>query len=90
VLAFFAAANRDPREWRDPDRFDITRKPSRNVAFGAGIHFCVGAMLARLEAEVLLTAMARRIATIAPDGQPQRLLNNALRGLSTLPVAVSA
>jgi hypothetical protein len=90
VLAFFAAANRDPREWRDPDRFDITRKPSRNVAFGAGIHFCVGAMLARLEAEVLLTAMAQRIATIAPDAPPQRLLNNALRGLSSLPVAVSA
>jgi cytochrome P450 len=90
VLAFFAAANRDPREWPDPDRFDITRKASRNVAFGAGIHFCVGAMLARLEAEVLLTAMARRIATIVPDGEPRRMLNNALRGLSSLPVAVSA
>jgi cytochrome P450 len=90
VLAFFAAANRDPREWPDPERFDITRKVSRNVAFGAGIHFCVGAMLARLEAEVLLTAMARRIATIVPDGEPQRMLNNALRGLSSLPVRVSA
>ena len=90
VLAFFGAANRDPRTWRDPDRFDITRKVSKNVAFGAGIHFCVGAMLARLEAEVLLTAMARRIKTIAPDGEPRRLLNNALRGLTHLPVTVTA
>ncbi len=89
VLAFFGAANRDPRAWRDPDRFDITRKVSKNVAFGAGIHFCVGAMLARLEAEVLLTAMARRITTIAPDGEPERLLNNALRGLTRLPVTVA-
>lgn len=90
VLAFFAAANRDPREWSEPDRFDIARRVSRNVAFGAGIHFCVGAMLARLEAEIVLTALARRIATIEPAGEPKRLLNNALRGLTSLPVAVSA
>ena len=90
VLAFFGAANRDPRAWNDPDRFDITRKVSKNVAFGAGIHFCVGAMLARLEAEVLLTAMARRIETIGPDGEPKRLLNNALRGLTSLPVRITA
>lgn len=90
VLAFFGAANRDPRAWKDPDRFDITRRVSKNVAFGAGIHFCVGAMLARLEAEVLLTAMARRIKTIAPEGRPKRLLNNALRGLTSLPVRVTA
>jgi hypothetical protein len=90
VLAFFGAANRDPRMWNDPDVFDITRKVSKNVAFGAGIHFCVGAMLARLEAEVLLTAMARRIKTIEPAGEPVRLLNNALRGLTSLPVTVTA
>ena len=90
VLAFFGAANRDPRMWKDPDTFDITRKVSKNVAFGAGIHFCVGAMLARLEAEVLLTAMARRIKTIEPAGAPNRLLNNALRGLTSLPATISA
>lgn len=90
VLAFFGAANRDPRAWTDPDRFDITRKVAKNVAFGAGIHFCVGAMLARLEAEILLTAMARRIVTLTPTAEPKRLLNNALRGLSSLPVAITA
>ncbi len=89
VLAFFGAANRDPRAWTDPDRFDITRKASKNVAFGAGIHFCVGAMLARLEAEVILTALARRIKTIESDGAPTRLLNNALRGLTALPVKIT-
>ena len=89
VLAFFGAANRDPRAWTDPDRFNITRRASKNVAFGAGIHFCVGAMLARLEAEVLLTAMARRIKTIEPNGAPKRLLNNALRGLTSLPVRIT-
>jgi 4-methoxybenzoate monooxygenase (O-demethylating) len=89
VLAFFGAANRDPRVWKDPDVFDITRRVSKNVAFGAGIHFCVGAMLARLEAEVLLTAMARRIKTIEPNGTPKRLLNNALRGLTSLPVRIT-
>jgi cytochrome P450 len=90
VLAFFGAANRDPRGWTAPERFDITRRVAKNVAFGAGIHFCVGAMLARLEAEVLLTAMARRIKTIVPAGEPKRLLNNALRGLTSLPVTITA
>jgi cytochrome P450 len=90
VLAFFGAANRDPRGWQKPDDFDITRKVAKNVAFGAGIHFCVGAMLARLEAEILLTAMARRIKTIAAGGAPRRLLNNALRGLTSLPVTITA
>ena len=90
VLAFFGAANRDPRTWNEPERFDITRRVAKNVAFGAGIHFCVGAMLARLEAEIVLTAMARRIKTIAPAGPPKRLLNNALRGLTSLPVTVTA
>jgi len=89
VLAFFGAANRDPRSWHEPESFDITRKVAKNVAFGAGIHFCVGAMLARLEAEIILTALARRIKTIEPAGAPKRLLNNALRGLTSLPVTIT-
>jgi cytochrome P450 len=90
VLMFFAAANRDERAWNNPERFDITRKVARNVAFGAGIHFCVGAMLARLEAEILLTAMARRIRSIRPTAEPQVLLNNTLRGFTALPVVIEA
>ena len=86
VLMFLAAANRDPRRWDDPDRYDITRNASGHVGFGAGIHMCVGQVLARLEGEVMLAALARRVARLEPAGLPRRRHNNTLRGLSTLPL----
>ena len=61
VMLFLAAANRDPRQWSEPDRFDIGRKTLGHVGFGYGIHACVGQMVARLEAEILLTALARSV-----------------------------
>ena len=88
VLLFLAAANRDPRRWEDPDRFDVLRKASGHVGFGSGIHACVGQMLARLEADVLLGALARRVEAIELDGKPELKLNNTLRGLAHLPVRV--
>jgi cytochrome P450 len=88
VLLFLAAANRDPRRWEDPDRFDASRKASGHVGFGSGIHACVGQMLARLEADVLLGALARRVEAIELDGEPELKLNNTLRGLAHLPVRV--
>ena len=88
VLLFLAAANRDPRRWDDPDRFDIARRARGHLGFGAGIHACVGRMLARLEAEVLLGELARRVETIELAGEPVRKLNNTLRGLTSLPVQV--
>jgi 4-methoxybenzoate monooxygenase (O-demethylating) len=88
VLLFLGAANRDPRRWKRADRFDIARKASGHVGFGAGIHACVGRMLARLEGEVLLGALARRIAAIEPAGEPVRKLNNTVRGPARLPVRV--
>jgi 4-methoxybenzoate monooxygenase (O-demethylating) len=88
VLLFLAAANRDPRHWEDPERFDIARKASGHMGFGSGIHACVGRMLARLEGEVLLAALARRVVAIELAGEPVRMLNNTLRGLTSLPVRI--
>jgi cytochrome P450 len=86
VLLFLASANRDPRQWSEPDRFDITRKTLGHVGFGYGIHACVGQMLARLEAEVLLLELIRQVRTIELTGEPVWRLNNTLHGLGYLPV----
>ena len=88
VLLFLAAANRDPRRWQDPDRFDVERRASGHVGFGSGIHACVGQMLTRLEADVLIGALARHVEAIELDGEPELKLNNTLRGLASLPVRV--
>jgi cytochrome P450 len=88
ILLFMGAANRDPRRWDAPDQFDIRRRANGHVAFGYGIHACVGQMVARLEGEVVLTALARRVERIELAGEPVRRLNNTLRGLSSLPLRV--
>ncbi len=88
ILMFLAAANRDPRRWDNPDVFDLDRDPSGHVGFGMGIHQCVGQHVARLEAEALLTALARRVAAIELAGPPRRHHNNTLRALGSLPVRV--
>jgi cytochrome P450 len=90
VLLFLAAANRDPRKWQDPDKFDIRRKTLGHVGFGYGIHTCVGQMVARLEAESLLTVLARKVESIELTGEPTWRLNNTIRGLDTLPLALRA
>jgi len=86
ILLFLAGANRDPRRWENPDRFDVTRKAMGHTAFGAGIHMCVGQMLARLETEMLLSALVKRFGSIEIAGEPTRKLNNTLRQLGRLPV----
>lgn len=86
VLLFLAAANRDPRRWEDPDRFDITRNSSGHVGFGFGIHQCLGQMVARLEAEAVLAALLTQVREIRPMGKPVRRLNNTLYALGSLPV----
>ncbi len=86
VLLFYGAANRDPRRWAEPDRFDIARAASGHIAFGYGIHQCLGQMVARLESEVLLEALLPRVAAIRRVGEPVRRLNNTLHALASLPV----
>lgn len=90
VMMSLGAANRDPRRWEDPDRFDITRKASGHLAFGLGIHGCVGKPVARIEGEVVLGVLARKVGHIELDGEPQRHLNNSIRSFKSLPVTFHA
>jgi cytochrome P450 len=88
ILLFLGAANRDPRRWENPTAYDIERRLIGHVGFGVGIHACVGQLLARLEGEVVLQALAQRARTLVPAGEPERRYNNTLRGLKRLPVRV--
>jgi len=90
VMLSVGAANRDPRKWTDPDTFDIARNTKGHVGFGAGIHGCVGQMIARLEVETLLTALADRVGSIELAGEPVRQLHNTLRGFERLPMRFQA
>jgi len=90
VLLFFASANRDPRKWERPDAYDVIRQTSGHVGFGSGIHMCVGQLVARLEGEVVLNAIARKARSLEPAGAPVRKYNNTLRGLQSLPLVMKA
>jgi cytochrome P450 len=87
VLLVQCAANRDPRRFDDPDRVEVRRDDNRNVAFGFGIHYCLGAPLARLEVSTALPRMLERLADPVVDADALDWLPLLLtRGLSSLPV----
>ncbi len=96
VIGVLAAAHRDPDVFPDPDQFDVTRyganrdagavQPARHVGFGQGIHYCLGAPLARLEAEVMLTALLDRVASIEVTADPTYRPHLAVRGARAVPV----
>jgi cytochrome P450 len=90
VLMFLAAANRDPRRWENADSYVITRRTSGHVGYGSGIHMCVGQLVARLEGEIIMATLARKVKTIAITGEVKRRYNNTLRGLESLPVTLTA
>jgi len=89
VLLLVGSANRDPGRWEDPDRFDIGRNPVGHLGFGTGIHGCVGQMIARLEADVLLGELARRVESVELTGEPEWQPSNSLRGLRSLPLRIT-
>ena len=86
VLVSFAAANRDSRHFVDADRFDIERRPTDHLAFGHGIHYCLGASLARLEARLVGETLLARGVALQPTGGAQRIDSIILRGFDRYPV----
>ena len=87
VLMIQGAANRDPAQFPEPDRLDVGRQDNKHVAFGAGIHFCLGASLARLESQIAINTIVQRLPSLrlATDNPPWRR-NVPFRGLKSLPV----
>jgi hypothetical protein len=90
VMLFLGSANRDTRHWgEDAERFNIHRSASGHVGFGMGIHQCVGQLVARLEADLILGALTRRAARLELDGDPVPKLNNTAKGWASIPVYVT-
>jgi len=81
ILCSIGAANRDPRRWPDPDRFDLNRSLQGHLAFGVGVHFCIGQRLARAETEAVLNALLDRVDRFDAMGQPEWRINNIARRL---------
>jgi cytochrome P450 len=89
VFAVLASANRDPRQFPDPDTLDVAREPNRHLAFGLGIHYCLGAPLARLEGEIAVASLLRRAPGVRLAVPAERLRwrrGLVLRGLESVPV----
>lgn len=89
VLLLWGAANRDPRQFEDPDEFRVERNPTGHVAFGSGIHLCLGAHLARLEGHTVLREIVNHVDRIDILGAPNWRTNPTLRGLAELNVRVT-
>jgi cytochrome P450 len=89
-VLLLGAANRDPDVFADPDRLDVGRTENRHLAFGQGVHFCLGAGLARLEAQVVLAALLRRFPDFSGDTtRPSWRPSMTLRGVTKLPITLS-
>lgn len=88
VMLMIGAANRDPQQFHEPDRLDITRKNNHHLAFGHNIHFCIGASLARLEAQITIDTILRRMLSLHLQAIPFEWQENlSFHGLKALPVS---
>jgi cytochrome P450 len=88
VILGIGGCNRDPRAFDDPDGFDISRPSVRHLSFGAGVHFCVGAALARLEGQIALHALVSRLEDPVIAAEPRWASSVALRGFDALRIRV--
>jgi cytochrome P450 len=86
VVAYLGAGNRDPQRFDDAEALNLDRADNAPLSFGGGIHYCLGAPLARLEAQVALPALARRFPGLALDGDPVRRNSLSIRGYEAVPV----
>jgi len=87
VMVYLASANRDPDKWSEAADFELARERERHLAFGHGVHTCIGAPLARMEAKAAMSALVARFATLKPGAAPgTRLLTGILFGFRALPV----
>jgi cytochrome P450 len=89
IAALLGAANRDPAAFADPDAFDVGRADNPHISFGAGVHFCIGAPLARVELQASFAALLDRTAVLELGGEPVRRPEFVIRGLAELPVVLS-
>jgi cytochrome P450 len=89
VLLSYVSANRDEEIFRDPMRFDVGRDPNKHLSFGYGVHFCLGAALARMEMNSFFTELVPRIKTIELAGEPEFMATTFVGGLKHLPIRVA-
>lgn len=86
LAVWFSSANRDSRRWPEPDKYDINRNLIGHMAFGDGPHVCLGQNIARLEADCILSTLAKRYRKIELNGEARHKLVNSFRGLEQLPL----
>jgi cytochrome P450 len=86
IAALLGAAARDPRVFTDPDTLDIGRNPNPHLGFGMGIHYCLGAPLARIEVQAALSALVRKLPNAELATEPRRRTEFVMRGLHDLPL----
>lgn len=89
-MLLLRSANRDDRVFATPDSLDIGRRPNPHVSFGRGAYYCLGATLAPLEGEVLLTRLAQRCTTLEPTGPPVRRARFNFLRYASVPLAITA
>ena len=89
VVAYLGAGNRDPARFADPDRLDLRRLDNAPLSFGGGIHYCLGAALARLEAQIAFPALLAARPRLELTGDPARRDSLTLRGYTSIPISAA-